>query len=207
MVYLVSGQLNLHKSNICGTDFVRYLHDLSSNYRLSEFGSVKGMDHYGIISKPAREKQLLKIKQHVAKNERKSNKPLNVHAKEFIPNKLVQLAREGIPASLDTPVSALWNMDLMESLQPFPEAWLPEELCPTREEIITLDGKQHNLATLSEVERKNLIERWQTANFSDIKDTVGPAGFIFALQECYLSTDIKAKRMGALEKNRAPLTL
>ena len=145
MVYLTCGQLNLHKSDVCTGDFVRYLHDLSKSYRLTEFGSVKGMDHYGVISKPAREKQLLKIKEFVAKQQ-KTKQPLNVHAKEFIPNKLVQLAREGIPASLDTPISSLWNMDLMEALQPFPQAWLPEELCPTNEEIITLEGKQYNLA-------------------------------------------------------------
>ena len=58
MVYLTAGQLNLHKSNIVAGDFVHYLHDLTKNYRLTEFGSVKGMDHYGVISKPAREKQL-----------------------------------------------------------------------------------------------------------------------------------------------------
>ena len=66
MVYLTCGQLNLHKSDICTGDIVRYLHDLSKTYRLTEFGSVKGMDHYGVISKPAREKQLLKIKEFVA---------------------------------------------------------------------------------------------------------------------------------------------
>ena len=57
MVYLVNGQLNLHKSGICGTDFIRYLHDLRHNYKLSEYGSVLGMDHYGVLSKTAREKQ------------------------------------------------------------------------------------------------------------------------------------------------------
>ena len=70
MVYLTCGQLNLHKSDVCTGDFVRYLHDLSKSYRLTEFGSVKGMDHYGVISKPAREKQLLKIKEFVAKQQK-----------------------------------------------------------------------------------------------------------------------------------------
>ena len=179
MVYLVYGQLNLHKSDIVAGDFVRYLHDLSKSYRLTEFGSVKGMDHYGVISKSAREKQLLKIKQYVVKQNRKKQ-PLNVHAKEFIPNKLVQLAREGVPASLDTPISSLWNMDLMECLQPFPQAWLPEELCPTSEELITLEGKQYNLSTMSDNERKAIIDKWQTSNHNDKKDTTGPSGFIFA---------------------------
>ena len=197
MVYLTAGQLNLHKSNIVAGDFVRYLHDLTKNYRLTEFGSVKGMDHYGVISKPAREKQLLKIKQFTANKERK-NRPLNVHAKEFIPNKLIQLAREGIPASLETPISSLWNMDLMECLQPFPQAWLPEELCPTREEIITLEGKQYNLASMSDAERATLIEKWQISNHSDKKDTTGPAGFIFALQEPWKSTE--NGKLGVLTK-------
>ena len=78
MVYLVAGQLNLHKSNVCGGDFVRYLHDLGKKYRLSEFGSVIGMDHYGIISKDTREKQLLRIRQHVNQREPKGKKqPIN----------------------------------------------------------------------------------------------------------------------------------
>ena len=74
MVYLVNGQLNLHKSDICGGDFIRYLHDLRQNYKLSEYGSVLGMDHYGVLSKTVREKQLDRIKQYVVKNTARKKK-------------------------------------------------------------------------------------------------------------------------------------
>ena len=132
----------MHKSNICGTDFVRYLHDLGKKYRLSEFGSVTGMDHYGIISKDTREKQLLRIRQHVNQREPKGKKqPINAHSSEFTGNKLVELARESIPNNLDTPFSSLWNMDLAECLEPFHFNELPEELTPTSSEVITIEGK------------------------------------------------------------------
>ena len=89
MVYLVAGQVNLHKSEICGTDFIRYLHDLRHNYKLSEYGSVLGMDHYGVISKTVREKQLDRIKQYVVKNGRKKKESVNVHHPDFSANKLL----------------------------------------------------------------------------------------------------------------------
>ena len=156
MVYLVNGQLNLHKSGICGTDFIRYLHDLRHNYKLSEYGSVLGMDHYGVLSKTAREKQLDRIKQHVVKNTAKKKKEsISVHSQEFTSNKLAQLAKESVPNSVVPPCSSLWDMDLYESLLPFADAQFPSELTPTEEELITIEGEQINLATLTNEERQN----------------------------------------------------
>ena len=63
MVYLVNGSVNLHKSNVCGQDFVRYLHDLSVSYRLTEYGDIQNMDHYGVIARTVREAQLERVKQ------------------------------------------------------------------------------------------------------------------------------------------------
>ena len=182
MVYLVNGQLNLHKSGICGTDFIRYLHDLRHNYKLSEYGSVLGMDHYGVLSKTAREKQLDRIKQYVVKNTAKKKKEsISVHSQEFTSNKLAQLAKESVPNSVVPPCSSLWDMDLYESLLPFADAQIPSELTPTEEELITIEGEQINLATLTDEERKIKIDKWQKTAHLDKKDTTGPAGFIFGL--------------------------
>ena len=205
MVYLVNGQLNLHKSDICGGDFIRYLHDLRQNYKLSEYGSVLGMDHYGVLSKTVREKQLDRIKQYVVKNTaRKKKESISVHSQEFSSNKLAQLAKENVPNNIVPPCSSLWDMDLYESLLPFADAQIPSELSPTEDELITIEGEQINLATLSNEERKIQIDKWQQTAHLDKKDTTGPSGFIFALQECNVG---KNGKMGDLAKNRSRPTL
>ena len=188
MVYLVGGQLNLHKSMLCSEDFLRYLHVLGNQYRLTEYGSVLGMDHYGVISKTERELKLQKIKQHVVLNTRKGkNKPVNAHSSEFTGNKLVELAREHVPNTLDIPISGLWNMDLMECLEPFQVSKIPPELEPTSDEVITLNDEQIDLGTLDDKAREEVLNRWREANPSEIKDNKGPAGFIFGLQEPYIN--------------------
>ena len=199
MVYLVGGQLNLHKSMLCSEDFLRYLHVLGNQYRLTEYGSVLGMDHYGVISKTERELKLQKIKQHVVLNTRKGkNKPVNAHSSEFTGNKLVELAREHVPNTLDIPISGLWNMDLMECLEPFQVSKIPPELEPTSDEVITLNDEQIDLGTLDDKAREEVLNRWREANPSEIKDNKGPAGFIFGLQEPYINP--KNNKLGPLEK-------
>ena len=114
MVYIVSGQINLHKSNVCGGDFVRYLHSLPKIYRLSEYGDVLGMDQYGVIARSVREKQLLRLKLNAREEQkaRRRKQPINAHSMEFSQNKIIQLVRDTVPDELDTPFSSLWNMDL-----------------------------------------------------------------------------------------------
>ena len=169
MVYLAAGQINLHKSNVCGGDFVRYLHALPKIYRLSEYGDVLGMDQYGVISRSVREKQLLRLKQN-ARKEQKANRgkqPINAHSKEFSQNKIVQLVRDTIPDDLDTPFSSLWNMDLHDSLMPFANAELPAELLPTDDEVITLNNVQFNLGLLDERDKRSVINTWQRSEHID----------------------------------------
>ena len=47
--YVVMGHANLHKSNVCGGDFCRYIHDLCLCHQLNQFGDVTGMNKYGLI--------------------------------------------------------------------------------------------------------------------------------------------------------------
>ena len=205
MVYIVSGQINLHKSNVCGGDFVRYLHSLPKIYRLSEYGDVLGMDQYGVIARSVREKQLLRLKLNAREEQkaRRRKQPINAHSEEFSKNKIIQLVRDTVPDELDTPFSSLWNMDLHDSLMPFADAELPNELLPTSDEVITLNNVQYNLGTLEDTERHRLINTWQKSEHIDKKDTKGPSGFIFALQECYFNE--RNHKMGHLEKTGHPL--
>ena len=62
MVYLVSGHINLNRSGIYQGDFVRYLHLLGKQYRLSSHGDVQGMDAYGFIAKQVRDKHIVATK-------------------------------------------------------------------------------------------------------------------------------------------------
>ena len=50
------GHINFHKSNICGTDFVKYLSHLYLSFRLNRIGHVLGMEKYGYNSREARKK-------------------------------------------------------------------------------------------------------------------------------------------------------
>ena len=146
--YIVAGQINVEKSNIITGDFLRYLHSLQTSYRLNEYGVVKGMEAYSIMSHEVRSKQLFGLKKNAAKHEARVKKgrvqPYNVHtyqgnnAKQ---KRLVQLAREKTPNNnviFDHP--SLWNMDLDRALMPFPGCELPQELLPSAEQadIVTI---------------------------------------------------------------------
>ena len=87
-------------------------------------------------------------------------------------------------------------MDLHESLLPFGNVPLPNELLPSKDEVIMMDGEQVNLVTLSYTERKQYINKWQQQNHLDKKDKKGPAGFFFGLQE----PNVKDGKMGDLDK-------
>ena len=204
MVYLVTGCVNLHRSDVCGGDFVRYLHTLPTCYRLSEYGDVLGMDKYGVIAQSTRQKHLQKLKQNARKaKKRNSKQPINAHSKEFAQNKLVQLMKESVPNELDTPFSSLWNMDLHDSLMPFANVELPPQLLPAADEVITIDNQQFNLKTHSAEEQVKLIDAWQKTEHIDKRDTIGPSGFIFALQEFYYNP--KSQKLGHVAKTGHPI--
>ena len=63
--YVVMGHINLHKSNVCGTDFVKYLSDLYPSFRLNRNGHVLGMEKYGYNSREARKKFSLPGKDYI----------------------------------------------------------------------------------------------------------------------------------------------
>ena len=62
---------NLKKSDVLGDVALQYISDLVKNYRLDEYGDVKGMSKYQEISKSARQKQLWAFKNHSLKLEAK----------------------------------------------------------------------------------------------------------------------------------------
>ena len=48
------GHINLHKSNACGVELIRYLSELNCKYKLNNRGDILGMDCYGYNSRKAR---------------------------------------------------------------------------------------------------------------------------------------------------------
>ena len=54
--YIVSMLGNCHKSDLCGMSALQFLNDLPKSYRLSEYGDVIGMDHWGRAARSKREK-------------------------------------------------------------------------------------------------------------------------------------------------------
>ena len=126
MVYLVAGHCNLNRSDICGGDFVRYLHSLTKQYRLSEYGDVTGMDAFGFIAKQVRQQHIQKV---LAKQSKQKRTAINAHNPEFDGIPIVEEMRASIPDRLETPSqNSLWNMDFEESLMPFPSS--SEEVTP-----------------------------------------------------------------------------
>ena len=67
--YLLLSFGNLKKSDVLGDIALHYLADTVKNYRLDEYGDVKGMSKYMEISKSARQKQLWAFKNHSLKIE------------------------------------------------------------------------------------------------------------------------------------------
>ena len=59
--YIVLSFSNLKKSDVLGDIALQYISDLVKNYRLDEYGDVKGMSKYQEISKSARQKQLCTV--------------------------------------------------------------------------------------------------------------------------------------------------
>ena len=196
MVYLVNGQINLHKSDICGIDFVKYLHNLAASFRLTEHGDIKNMDHYGIIAKEVRVSNLAKRK--TANQAAKKGKKISIdaHMQIFDNNPAITAARASIPKRIDTldNISSLWNMDLCESLTPF----TTDQEVGHKDEI-TVNNVTYNIADMTRAGREDIIDMWQKQNHVDKKDSSGPAGFIFGLQEPYFNEKQRYK-MGALEK-------
>ena len=97
--YVVMGHINLHKSNVCGTDFVKYLSDLYPSFRLNRNGHVLGMEKYGYNSREARKKYSLPGKDYID--------PVDANA---VDNRT--LARPPVQRTW----SSLFNMDLEEAL-------------------------------------------------------------------------------------------
>ena len=104
MVYLVVGHENLNKSDICGGDFVRYLHSLNKQYTLSEFGDVQGMDAYGFIAKQVRQQHIDRVKAKMSKSKRT---PINAHNTAFDGNVHVEALRNNIPDTLSPSETSL----------------------------------------------------------------------------------------------------
>ena len=81
--YLFCGQANLHKSDICGQDFVRYVHDGQQNYKLDRTGAVTGMSHYYLISEEAREEQLARLALEKENRPKIKARPKNAHTSKL----------------------------------------------------------------------------------------------------------------------------
>ena len=75
------GHVNLHKSNVCGGDFCRYIHDICLRHQLNEVGDVVGMNKYGIISQQYRsvEQRELRRQQQGKRNDSKQIAEITTH--------------------------------------------------------------------------------------------------------------------------------
>ena len=89
MAYIVMGHINLHTSNNTGIDFIRYLSELDSKYRLNSKGDVIGMDHYGFNARKARNEYSRPGADYISSN--------NTDTHDW---------------------SDLWNMDLNDTIDP-----------------------------------------------------------------------------------------
>ena len=75
-------------------------------------------------------------------------------------------------------------MPLGKAMENFPGQF-PKELEPNINEVITLNNKQYVLSEMQPSEANKLIDDWKKANYSDIKDTKGPWGWVANLVEPY----------------------
>ena len=159
--YLFCGQANLHKSNIVGGDFVRYLNDGQMNYKLDIDGQVTGMNHYYQISQEARQEQLDRLAMEKENRPKLKTKPKNAHTSKLT-SEAVQKAKEDIPDILESKLSIddLWNKDFMDSLMPFSN--VEEADGSMNPDFITVNGNKIDLSQLSKTDRAETISRWQT---------------------------------------------
>ena len=164
---------------------MKYLHNLSNSYKLSDHGDILNMDHYGVMASLVRSKQLTKGKKT----------GIDVHLPEFETNTAITTARNSVPKRVDTTddINSLWNMDFCESLAPFADAGNG-----IKKDIIEVNKVQYDLAGMTDQGREEIIDMWQKENHLD-KDSRGPSGFIFGLQEFYFNEKQRYKA-GALDK-------
>ena len=100
--YLINGQINLNKSNICAQDFIRYMHDLSVSYRLDNQGEVLNMGHYGEMAQVTREAKQQHLLQAKADRPKLGKKQcVNAHNEAFDSNPAINEARANIPANIN----------------------------------------------------------------------------------------------------------
>ena len=175
---------NLKKSDILGDIALNYLSDVVKNYRLDEYGDVKGMSKYQEVSKSARQKQLWAFRNHSLKLEAKElekrkkevqNDPfcsVNSYKKLFKPKPII-LDEINTKINTKTPeekmqISAATDeITLERTLKPYENEYyeldIPKELIPSKkyQDILTLDGKNYNLKALSDKEAEDLQELWK----------------------------------------------
>ena len=168
------GHINLHTSNKTGIDFIRYLSELDSKYRLNNKGDVIGMDHYGFNARKARNEYSRPGSDYISSN--------NTDTHDW---------------------SDLWNMDLNDTIDPTQNfgngSHLPHLLQPPSDGIIELDGVTIDLSKLSPSEREEKIKDWQHENLWKFTDEIPPTGFIFGLQEP--NFNVTTKKLGSALKN------
>ena len=195
--YLVCGQANLHHSDIVQGDFVRYVNDCQMSYKLDCDGTVKGMNHYWMISEEARAAQLERLAKEKAERPKLKTKCKNVHTSK-LNNEAILKARENIPDKIESSmnINDLWNKEFMDSLLPFSTVEEADE--SENPDFVVLEGKKIDLSKLPKHERNETISKWQTSLRKGEPDREGPTGFIFGIQEMFIGP--KSKRAGVLDK-------
>ena len=147
--YLVLSFGNLKKSDVLGDIALQYIADLVKNYRLDEYGDVKGMSKYQEVSKSARQKQLWAFRNHSLKLEAEEeakkrrevqNDPyssVKAYQKTFRPRYKIQSKLKEItdPEKMQLSV-ATDEMSIERALNPFQnefeELEIPKELLPSK---------------------------------------------------------------------------
>ena len=161
MAYIVMGHVNLHRSNACGVEFIRYLSGLDHKYKLNSKGDVIGMDSYGYNARKAR-----------SEYSRPGSDYRNVNNTD---------------TDTGSEWSDLWNIELNDTLDPtqnFGNGFYPPHLLhPPSDGIIQLDGVSIDLSKLSPSEREQKIKDWQYDNLWKFDNEIPPTGFIFGFQE------------------------
>ena len=147
--YIVMSFSNLKKSDVLGDIALQYISDIVKNYRLDEYGDVKGMSKYQEISKSARQKQLWAFKNHSLKLEAKEiarqkkevqtdpYSSVKAYKKAFTPKYELYAKLKEKTASEKMQISvATDEMTLERALKPYEteyeELEIPKELLPSK---------------------------------------------------------------------------
>ena len=149
--YIVSMLGNCHKSDFCGLATLQYLNDLHKSYRLSEYGDVIGMDHWGVAAKSKREKQQWSLKAN-ALNANFNSKA----AKELVDKKTMEDLLDNLWYPEDESgaevAPSIYNMPLGVAMAAAPGEEFPEEFMPDKHEVMG-SSPDRNIYNFSKAKR------------------------------------------------------